>query len=86
MRQRSGLGPPVPDKRGPQAEPASHARASTNAGLDRRVPTHLLVANRRSLDRAEAARLRIGTPALRTGRTDDRLARYATADVAAITQ
>src|ERR1035438_10540846 len=39
---------PLPDTRGYEAAPASHARASTNAGLDPRVATHLLVATSRA--------------------------------------
>jgi hypothetical protein len=42
-------GPQVlPHTRGREAVQASHARANTNAGLDRRVTTHLLVARSRS--------------------------------------
>jgi hypothetical protein len=37
-----------PDARGHEAVPAFHARASTNAGLDPRVATHLLVASVRT--------------------------------------
>ncbi|MGO9495261.1 MAG: hypothetical protein ACLQA5_00880 [Solirubrobacteraceae bacterium] len=33
------------DTRGHEAVPATHARASTNAGLDPRVAAHLLVAD-----------------------------------------
>jgi hypothetical protein len=39
---------PLSDIRGHDADPGSHTYASTNAGLDRRVPTNLLVANSRA--------------------------------------
>ena len=48
------------DTRGHEAEPASHARASTNAGPDPHIAKHLLVANsesRRAVTWGDAARV-----------------------------
>jgi hypothetical protein len=47
-RQRCRRGLPLSNTRGHDADPGSHTCASTNAGLDRRVPTNLLVATSRA--------------------------------------